>query len=173
MNFKHTILLDTLLPNTILVDTPARLKNHLAAIYQESKTRETESETTKERTKYREYASGIKDALDLISLHITQSQNTENPTPIPSKNKEYEPKKLYQMFAQDIVNLTRNSQKSDIFKTLPKKDLIETAFKFENELMQILGDENTIPFDSYADLSMEQLVKIIKNCTEKITRLIR
>jgi Asp-tRNA(Asn)/Glu-tRNA(Gln) amidotransferase B subunit len=172
MSFKDTPFSDTILPNTILVDTLDRLKNHLTTIYQASKTRETESEATKAKTEHSEYTRGIKDALELISLHIKQSQNTESPTPLQPKKKEPKHQKLYEMHAQDIVTLTRNSQKSEIFKALPKDDLIETAFKFENELMQLLGDENTIPFDTYTDLSMDQLVKIIKNCTEKITQII-
>ncbi len=166
MSFK-----DTILPDTILVDTLDRLENHLATIYKESKTRESESKTAKKKPEYGEYTRGIKDALGLISLHIKQSQNNDNPVPLQPKKKKSESQKLYQMHAQDIVTLTRNPQKSDIFKTITKEDLVETAFKFENELMQILGDENSIPFDLYTDLSIEQLEKIIKNCTEKIIQI--
>ncbi len=167
MSYKNTPLSDT-----ILVDTLGRLNNHLTTIYQESKTRETESETNNKKAEYRDYARGIKDALDLISLHIKQSQNEGNPAPTHSQKEEPKHPRLYEMHARDIVSLTRSSQKSVIFKTLPKEDLIESAFKFENELMQLLGDENTIPFDSYTDLSIEQLTKITKNCAEKITQII-
>ncbi len=162
---------ETIIPDTIQLNTLDQLESQLSKLYQEAKTRETKYRTTQEKTQFREYARGFKDAMDLVMRYKQQSKKTESLVPLISQKAKTEPKKPYEMHAQDIVTLIRNPQKSNIFKTFPKEDLIETAFKFENELMQLLGDENMISFDSYIDLSTDQLEKIIINCTEKITQI--
>lgn len=52
-----------------------------------------------------------------------------------------------------------------------REDLVEAAFGFENALMELLGDDNTMPMEIYQHLAPVQLEDIIQSAVEKICRI--
>ena len=62
-------------------------------------------------------------------------------------------------------------KKSDELSSMAPDDLTEAAFGFENEFMALLGDANTIPFETYSALSSEELLSIVRHSVEEICRI--
>ncbi|WDP92231.1 MAG: hypothetical protein HUN04_21905 [Desulfobacter sp.] len=50
-------------------------------------------------------------------------------------------------------------------------ELAEAAFTFENELMALLGDDNTMPMEAYSGMDESGLIKVIGAAVDNICRL--
>ncbi len=81
------------------------------------------------------------------------------------------PKKLHQLDAGTVRSLDLSDMENLDLPPHTREDLAEAAFTFENELMALLGDENTMPWESYSDLPTDQLLQIIKSSVENICRI--
>ena len=81
------------------------------------------------------------------------------------------PDKLHQMTAAQValLNISDNNEKG--IKDYSRSELIEAAFMFENQLMELLGDINPALYEAYVELSHTQLTDIITNCVEQIYKI--
>lgn len=79
------------------------------------------------------------------------------------------PAKLYLMTAEEVAvtNLEEDLAQGGI----PREDLSEAAFTFENELMALLGDDNAMPMDAYSGMDEQKLIGVIRAAVENICRL--
>lgn len=79
------------------------------------------------------------------------------------------PVKLYLMTAEEVAatNLEENLAQGGI----PREDLAEAAFTFENEFMALLGDDNAMPMDAYSGMDEQKLIGVIRAAVENICRL--
>ncbi len=110
------------------------------------------------------YLKGIKDTTDLIKNHIISNISSYN---LRLDSIENKPRKLFQLEPEEILKLDLKNQSP---KNYTVDEFAETAFNLENQLLELLGDVNSMPFDSYTALSSKQLVKIIINSAEGICR---
>ncbi len=83
------------------------------------------------------------------------------------------PEKLHQMTAAQVVSLFISDNCEKKKEDHSHTELMEAAFMFENQLMELLGDINPISFESYATLSQTRLSDIVKSCTEQIYQIER
>ncbi len=154
----------------IVFDTIEELEAHLRHIYKECEVACQKEPAEKDRISKKAYARGIKDALDLIQLYIDQQQSEAF-----SEGEEdieyHELKKLYQMTSEEVASLGIHNIFQTAIEDNTEDELAEAAFKFENELIALLGDANTIPFDSYTILSTDKLISIIEKSISDISRL--
>ena len=81
------------------------------------------------------------------------------------------PGKLHEMTAAQVVSLNISGDSEKGLEDYDHEELMEAAFMFENQLMVLLGDENSISYELYSDLSHRQLADIIENCTEQICKI--
>lgn len=91
-------------------------------------------------------------------------------TPLGIKN-ALPPEILHEMTAAQVVSLNISGNREKGIEDYSHKELMETAFMFENQLMEMLGDINPISYESYSELSHTRLTDIIKNCAEQICRI--
>ena len=79
------------------------------------------------------------------------------------------PAKLFFMDpeAVAVLDLEREISRGRI----PAADLAEAAFTFENQLMALVEDQNTIPLDAYADMPPDALIRIIRAAVDGICRI--
>ncbi len=157
----------------VLVNTDELLEKHLIGMYEQSLNDVKSASTQQEAEKRVAYAQGIDDVLKIVALHKEQSKeqillSKGNETRHPDNTG---PLKPHQMSAHEISISGLFNSKADALGHSSEKDLAEAAFKFENELIETLGDVNTIPFDSYTTLSKKELIRIIKKSVEDICRL--
>ena len=155
----------------IVFDTIEELEAYLRSIYNECEAAYQIESTKEGKISKKAYAKGIKDALDLINLHMDQQQLIEDFSEIEPEPDYTEAKKLYQMTSEEVISLGIDNIFQAAIENNTEEDLAEAAFKFENELIALLGDENTIPFDSYAVLSTDKLIGIIEKSISDISRL--
>ena len=116
-------------------------------------------------------------ASELVPQLSDMQTQTENPAgndqPIPAGTSA---KKLHQLPAEDVAGLDLAGL-SDV-STLPAQglaphsttDLVEAAFTFENELMALLGDENSMPYEVYERMDDAQLLPVIRAAVENRIR---
>ncbi len=92
-------------------------------------------------------------------------------TPLEIKDAFKPSDKLHEMTAAQVatLNISGNSEKG--IEDFSHTELMEAAFIFENQLMQLLEDINPISYETYSELSHTQLTDIIKNCTEQICKI--
>ena len=83
----------------------------------------------------------------------------------------FPPDILHEMTAAQVVSLNISGNREKKIEDYSHKELMETAFIFENQLMEMLGDINPISYESYSELSHTRLTDIIKNCAEQICRI--
>ncbi len=95
----------------------------------------------------------------------TRAKATAPPAPVPEKLHGMRPEQVRQL---DLTNLLDHPESGPPEYT--REELTEAAFTFENQLMALLGDETTMPWESYADLPRDQLVRIIQSAVENICR---
>ena len=55
-------------------------------------------------------------------------------------------------------------------KEFSQDELVEAAFRFENELMACLGDANCIAWDIYAGLTSRELVNVVSRSVSDICK---
>lgn len=87
----------------------------------------------------------------------------------PEKSRETAtPQKLHLLPAEEVsvMNLKESLDQGAISGA----DLAEAAFTFENELMAVLGDDNTMPADAYAGMDDKTLIKVIRSAVDNICR---
>jgi hypothetical protein len=118
------------------------------------------------------YKKGMQDALELVLRFKAHCRSAKADHPAESSEKPAASAlKLHQVPPENVVQLdladpaTRSKQK------ISHADMVEAAFHFENQLLGLLGDANTIPFDAYEGLAPETLAGIISQCAGKICRL--
>lgn len=147
----------------IKVDTDKKLKALLMQMYQDAK-KEPENIA---------YVQGLKDALKVVTLHCEQcADKTDN---IPGKavqdlQEENLPVKLHKMSPEEIIKLNLDETSLSILEIYTIDEMIEAAFRFENELMAFLGDPNCIEWETYAQLAPKALIRIINNAASDICR---
>ena len=92
-------------------------------------------------------------------------------TPLGIKDAFRPPDKLHEMTAAQVasLNISDNSEKG--IEEHSHTELMEAAFIFESQLMELLEDINPISYEAYSELSHTQLADIIKNCTEQICKI--
>ncbi len=92
-------------------------------------------------------------------------------TPLGIKDAFRPPDKLHEMTAAQVasLNISDNSEKG--IEEHSHTELMEAAFIFESQLMELLEDINPISYETYSELSHTQLADIIKNCTEQICKI--
>jgi hypothetical protein len=81
------------------------------------------------------------------------------------------PEKLHQLSAERVSDLNLSDLSAERLSPYSRKDLAEEAFTFENQLMALLEDGNTMPWETYAHAPEEELIRIIKSAVENICRL--
>ena len=118
------------------------------------------------------YKKGLEESLTLFRTHLEQSKKVAEPENAPMSHsiKEKQPQ-LYQMSPDQVIRLSLNDLEKIEESGFGLPNLIEAAFHFENRLLELLADDNTIPYDSYESLDSGQLGKIIHHCAEKILQL--
>ncbi len=82
---------------------------------------------------------------------------------------ETPPVKLYLMSPHDVLamDLEPIHQVGDICL----EELVEAAFTFENQLTDLHGDDNIIPYDAYEGMTGPTLIKTIKAAVSHICRI--
>lgn len=92
-------------------------------------------------------------------------------TPFSIKDAATPPDKLHKMTAAQVASLNISNDSEKGVEDYSHTELIEAAFMFENQLMELLGDINPSLYETYSVLSPTQLANIIKNCTEQICKI--
>lgn len=151
----------------ILLDTTDRLTAHLEKMMSQSPEAGIEKMAPEKA-----YRKGIEDSLTLIRTHIEQcSKATETKNATMAHPTEEKQPQLSQMPPAQVIKLDLNDPKKIEESGFGLTDLIEAAFHFENRLIELLADDNTIPYDAYESLDSRQLGKIIHHCAKKILQL--
>ncbi len=117
------------------------------------------------------YQKGISDALELVRQFKKHSgpagSGPETTSPVTLNDDP----KLYQCSPERVAQMDLADPDIRKNENITNADLTEAAFHFENQLLELLGDDNTIPYDAYEGLDPVKLAAIIHNCVEKICRL--
>lgn len=79
------------------------------------------------------------------------------------------PEKLFFMDPEAVAVLDLEQEISR--GRIPAADLAEAAFTFENQLMALVEDQNTIPLDTYTDMPPDELIRIIRAAVDGICRI--
>ncbi len=91
--------------------------------------------------------------------------------PLGIKDGLHSPDKLHEMTAVQVATLNIPDNNEKRIEDYSLEELMDAAFTFESQLMQLLGDINPISYEAYSQLSHAQLVDIIKNCTGQICKI--
>ncbi len=113
----------------------------------------------------------IQQALELIPQLAAMQTRLTGKVENPTLETAPAPKKLHQLSAETVNSMDLDDLDNQDLSQHTKKDLTEAAFTFENELMAVLGDENTMPWESYSDLPEDKLLRIIQSSVENICRI--
>lgn len=81
------------------------------------------------------------------------------------------PEKLCELTAEQVVSLGMSEGSTKKIEDFSHAELVEAAFRFENQQMELLGDINSISCEAYAALPHAELVDIVKNSVEQICRM--
>lgn len=149
------------------------LKSDIEKLYNKSRQAFETAAPGEEKKCSEAYARGVKDALEIVRQHI-ENQSVVQPSPEPEQAPpQKRHRKPHQMSIEAVSKLIMQSSSDpgSGLETYTAGDLTEAAFRFENEMMACLGDDNTIPFDSYTGMAPGQLVSIIKTSVAKIEEL--
>lgn len=92
-------------------------------------------------------------------------------TPVGMTDAVTPPDQLHNMRAAQVASLNISDNKEKRIEEYSHTELMEAAFVFENQLMELLGDINPVSYETYADLPPAQLADIIKNCAEQICKI--
>ncbi|MBU1193699.1 MAG: NUDIX domain-containing protein [Proteobacteria bacterium] len=79
--------------------------------------------------------------------------------------------KLCELTASQVVSLGMSDDNIKKVEDYNHEELIEAAFRFENQQMELLGDINLVSYEAYAVMAHAELVSIIKNSTAQICRM--
>jgi len=110
----------------------------------------------------------VRRAAQLIPLlKITAGQLTDRPGPAPVRS----PERLHLMTAEEVSLLDLGDLTAPGLAPHTRAELAEAAFTFENELMALLEDDNTMPMDAYVTMAEDQLKEIIRTAVGNICRL--
>ncbi len=107
----------------------------------------------------------------LAAMKARLAGQTGDPTEDDTPKTAPAPKKLHQLSAQTVNSMDLGDLDNQDLLLHTREDLAEAAFTFENELMAVLGDENTMPWESYSDLPEDKLIRIIQSSVENICRM--
>lgn len=107
------------------------------------------------------FADGFNAAIRIVKEQVPQEKTNRAEEAVP----------LYRMAPEKVAALDLRIQFENHTLGFSSQILTEAAFRFENQLMAALGDENTIPFEMYENLNDEKLIDIILVSTEKICRI--
>ena len=110
------------------------------------------------------YARGLEDALELVCRHRQQSSAP------PETKQTRESARLCRMSPEQVAALDLDAAARGNPEQFSRSELVEAAFRFENDLMACLGDENCMDWDVYAGLSTGQLLNIIRRSVLDICR---
>ena len=117
------------------------------------------------------YAQGLKQALETVRSIKTECEMSA-PSPVSSDQaKAPDNPKLYCLSADQVCALHLNTFDEEKSKDYSLDELVEAAFRFENELLATLGDPNTVPIDAYETLNEQKLLNIIVTAAEKIVQM--
>jgi len=106
---------------------------------------------------------GLETALDLIQRAADPAGAAAPAEEAPGPEKP----RLFDLSPDTVAAMTPD----EICRDHAPAHLVEAAFRFENQLMTLLGDENFIDYQAYEGLAPEELARIVLQCTHKIARL--
>lgn len=92
-------------------------------------------------------------------------------TPLGMTDALTSPDQLHNMTAAQVTSLSFPDNKEKEIEDYSHTELMEAAFVFENQLMELLGDINPVSYEAYSVLPPAQLADIIKNCAEQICKI--
>ncbi|MBU1195498.1 MAG: hypothetical protein KKE62_19585 [Proteobacteria bacterium] len=151
------------------LDTDKKLEDHLRQMCR--KAADAGAKGLSEEKKA--YVKGLEDALRLVSLHRRQCMDSADDAARQARGESLDATgsvKLFQMSPEQVFKLNLDENDEDCLKQCSMEELVEAAFRFENELMAILGDENSIDWDVYADLLPKELIRVVKKSVSDICR---
>ncbi len=117
------------------------------------------------------YQKGISDALELVHQFKKQYGPAGNGSETTSPVTLNDDPKLYQCSPERVAQIDLADPDIRKNENITDADLTEAAFHFENQLLELLEDANTIPYDAYEGLDPVKLAGIIQNSVEKICQL--
>ena len=121
----------------------------------------------------RAYAEGFKKALEIVDTH-TEEFNSIREVPENVRDAgsaESAAPRLFELSADQVAGLNLDKLDAGARGFYSVDELTEAAFRFENDLMAILGDDNTIPIDAYENLEKEKLIDILCAAVDKIQQI--
>lgn len=130
----------------------------------ESKNRLKSLNDTEDISFTKGFIKGLNKVLHLIDSPLASPM--VEATPINESDPSPQLSKLDPQTAMGL--LLKNPRILDDHST---EDLCEAAFHFENQYMSLLGDPNTIDFQTYTALSRDKLISIISASLEDISKL--
>lgn len=143
------------------------LEERLAALCREAETATATAGDTQKEVQSA-YARGLGHALNLVQEFCRREKDRT----ASSEKAQAEPK-VYELAPDVAARLNLPALVSKNPAAYSPADLVEAAFRFENMLMAILEDDNTLPWDAYQGLAPAQLAGIIQNSAEEICRIQR
>lgn len=146
-------------------DIIKRLEDTLTQNYQQSL---VDAEKTPEK---KGYAQGLKQALNIVDSMKKELGISGPPHISSNQTKESGVPKLHRLSAEQVCALNLHTPDQEKERIDTTNELIEAAFRFENELLATLGDDNTVPIEAYETLDAQKLTHIIVTATEKIVQL--
>lgn len=136
----------------------------------ESKNKAEQADDPEEKRIREAYSNGFEAAFDLVLSHYRQerlnSQHTGKDPALPAERP-----KLYDLKAPQVSRNWNEVEEKEIIEMYTRLELTEAAFRFENELMGMLGDDNSMEYEAYDGLNNDQLVRIIRTSVTEICRL--
>ncbi len=118
------------------------------------------------------YISGLEDALELVCLYRQQRADVEDAIEETAENQPDATGavKLFQMSAEQVAALNLDAQDEACLDSFSQEELVEAAFRFENELMSCLEDANCIAWEVYAGLTPGELIKVVSRSVSDICK---
>ena len=114
----------------------------------------------------------MEDALELVCLHRQQCADAKDAILRTTEKEPDNPgaAKLFQMSPEQVCQLHLDVEDQVCLEQFSQDELVEAAFKFENELMVCLGDPNCIAWETYAGLTPNELIRVVSRSVSDICR---
>ncbi len=110
----------------------------------------------------------VRRAGELIPLlNKTAEQLIDGPAPASVRP----PDRLHLMTAEAVSRMDLTDLSAPGLPPHTREELVQAAFTFENELMALLGDDNTMPMDAYSTMEEDQLKAVIRTAVGSICRI--
>jgi hypothetical protein len=151
-------------------DTLANLENELLEKIDHLENSITDQSNDEEKKFKHGVKQGLLDALHLVQRFKGETSKEERAATCLEPGQSMEKRQnLNQMGAEPILRLVNDGSLN--LMDYPVSELAEAAFQFENELMTLLEDTSTIPFESYTELTKEKLVEILSHAANEIYKI--